>query len=210
MKPLPQPVLEKFHAADHVVLPVDPAISALQMSVAEKGDLRFEIGKNVAGIGDGDEVFVFIDRRTVNELEGVDAERSARQAAKVVEIDFGELRHGPESRGARRGVEPFQIFETCAAPVVIAPNDGMQVGAGPIEHRVRIGGVAGKVAAANDAVVLASRVFEDGVERFFVAVEIADDEIAHDDYADLRRARVISGSAPIRTGTVMVPMPAVT
>src|ERR1700722_604185 len=113
-----------------MVLPVDPAISALQMSVAEEGDLRFEIGKNVAGIGDGDEVFIFIDGRTVNKLEGIDAERAARQAAKVVEIDFGELCHGPEGGGARCGVEPFQIFHASTTAVVIAPNNGMQVGAG--------------------------------------------------------------------------------
>ena len=62
---------------------------------------------------------------------------------------------------------------------MISAHHGVEVGASPIEHAVGIGPVTGQIAAADDAVILASRVLENGFEGFPIAVQIAYDEIAH-------------------------------
>ena len=62
---------------------------------------------------------------------------------------------------------------------MISAHHGGKVGTRPIEHAVGVRPVTGQIAAADDLVILAARVRENGFERFPIAVQIAEDEVAH-------------------------------
>jgi hypothetical protein len=51
----------------------------------------------------------------------------------------------------------------------------------PLDHGIRVGTVADQIAAAEGAVVVTGSVAVDGFEGFPIGVEIAQDQIAHDE-----------------------------
>ena len=101
-------------------------------------------------------------------------------------------------------IEPFQIIDAGHNLVVIAAHDGLAVGPCPFDDFRRMRIVADQVAAADNLLILALRRGKHRLERIPVGVQIAYEEVSH------RRINVISGGAPNRTGTPIVPSPELT
>src|SRR5258707_5376665 len=102
--------------------------AALEVSVSEEcdgdgnGDERFD------GVAGADHVFIFVERRAVNELYAgklVDLDRTLRECAEPVEIFGGELVARPESGEAGDGGEVLEIHEAADGLVVIAANEDL-------------------------------------------------------------------------------------
>ena len=156
-----------------------PDIAALQMRVSKEGNAGLHITEDVARVIGRHKVLVLIERRAVNQVEIIHRHRTGGQVAQIIKVHRSELRHRPDACDACHWVEPFEILKSGAGAVVIAANDGVEVGARPVNDRVRIGAVADQVAAADDAVVPIAGIRENGFEGFPIAVKIADDEVAH-------------------------------
>ena len=112
-------------------------------------------------------------------MEPIHSQRTRRQPAQIIEVHLTQLAHRPHACRARNRIEPFEVFHTAAGAVVISPHHGGEIFAGPIEHAVGIRPVTGQIAAADNLVIPAARVFNNGFEGFPVAVQIAHYEIAH-------------------------------
>ena len=84
---------------------------------------------------------------------------------------------------------------------MVAANNRGDVLPHPFGDGVGIGSVPHHIATAQDPVVFAFGVFQNGLESLPIRVNIAEDQEAH------RRTTAISGGAPSRTGTPMVPSP---
>ena len=83
--------------------------------------------------------------------------------------------------------------------------------ADPIRHSIGVGAITNQIAEAENAIVIAHGGFQDGGERFEIAVEIAKNDVTQERLQAFRkRISVISGGAPMRAGMPMVPMPRVT
>ena len=112
--------------------------------------------------------------------------------------------HGPTGGGLGYIIEPLQVIDAGHNLVMIAAHDGVAVGPGPFNDFRGMRIVADQVAAADNPLVLALRRSKHRLERIPVGVQIAYEEVSH------RRINVISGGAPNRTGTPIVPSPELT
>src|SRR6266446_2705263 len=102
--------------------------AALEVSVSEErdgdgnGDERFD------GVAGANHVFIFVERRAVDELDArklIDLDRTLRERAEPVEIFGGELVARPESGEAGNGVEVFEVHEAANSFVLIAANEDL-------------------------------------------------------------------------------------
>src|SRR5467141_1130649 len=155
--------------------------AALEVSVSEEcdgdgnGDERFD------GVAGADHVFIFVERRAVDELDAgklVDLDRTLRERAEPVEILGGELVARPESGEAGDGVEVLEIHEAANSFVVIAANEHASQSSRLNNDFVRITAVADRVSEIDDEVVSGSG-GQTGVQRFEVAVNVAEEKDTH-------------------------------
>ena len=84
---------------------------------------------------------------------------------------------------------------------MVPTNDGRDIRPGPLDCGVWVRSVSDQIAEAQDPVVFALRVGQDGIQRFQVSVNVADNQDRH------RRRSATSGGAPRRSGSAIVPIP---
>ena len=148
----------------------------------------------------------------MKDLDAVQKLRSLAQLADEAGVVGREVFKGPEGGGTGHRVEPFQIFEAGAGPIVVAANHHRAMRAHPLDHLVGVGSVPNYIAAADHARIPAFGVIEHRLQRLPVGMEIAYGQVTHGEriQAFVSVNREISGGAPIRAGIPMVPMPGVT
>ena len=175
--------------------------ATLHVGVSEESQRSTQVRFVRLDIRDVDQVFIFIERGAVHEIETLEGQRALRH---LFEVEAGFFRNGPASPDggeASGGVKQLKVVEAAAGAIVVAADDGGYIFASPFHDGVRVGAIAYQVAEAQDFVVTALRVGEDGLEGFEIAVNIAKDQVRH------RRSRATSGGAPRRAGSAMVPIP---
>ncbi|HEX9607671.1 MAG TPA: hypothetical protein VF962_10600, partial [Gemmatimonadaceae bacterium] len=155
--------------------------AALEVSVSEEcdgdgnGDERFD------GIAGADHVFIFVERRAVDELDArkfVDVDRALREPAEPVEIFGSELVAGPESGETGDGVEVLEVHEAADGFVVIAADKDLSESLRAGNDFVRVAAVPDRVPEIDDEVIGGSG-GQTGVQRFEVAVNVAEKKDTH-------------------------------
>src|SRR5580700_10521592 len=148
----------------HADLIVAKSEAALQVRVTEERDLRGGVEKAVQSLGRRENVFVFVAERTVNHDETIFSERARGKLLEPFAIFGAELVAGPESDGARDGIEIVGVGNAGTGFIMIAANRERADFADAIYHFVGIGTVADHVAEADYFVPVAFRGGESGFE----------------------------------------------
>src|SRR5690242_11616860 len=102
---------------------VIPDESTLQVRVSEKREAALQIAKSVAGLVGCHHVFVFVPRRTVEDLHAIDKSGAFLQIAHVGGVLGGQLLASPDRSSARDRVEPLQVLLARASLVMIPADD---------------------------------------------------------------------------------------
>src|SRR6266481_2422647 len=119
--------------------------AALEVSVSEErygdgnGDERLD------GVAGADHVFIFVERRAVDELDAgklVDLDRTLRERAEPVEIFGGELVARPARGEAGDGVEVLEVHEAANRFVMIAASEDLSESLRAGNHFVGIAAIA--------------------------------------------------------------------
>src|ERR1700681_1392639 len=155
--------------------------TALEVSVSEErdgdgnGDERFD------GVAGADHIFIFVEGGAVDELDAgklVHVDGTLREHAEPFEIFGGELAPGPESGEASDGVEVLEVHEAADGFVVIAADEHASESLHFGYDFVRVAAVANGISKIDDEVVGGSG-GQTGVQRFEVAVNVAEKKDAH-------------------------------
>ena len=149
--------------------------SALQMRVSEKRDRTVQVRSHLRHFLLGRHIFVFIERRAVENLKAVDPFGTLDQTSQIIGVLRLNDGLSPKSRQACDRVEPVQVLQPGASFIVISADNAVDVFANPPDHRVGIGAVAHQVATADDAVVLRAGTRQHSAQRFPIGVNVAED-----------------------------------
>src|SRR5437660_11292894 len=155
--------------------------AALEVSVSEECDRDGNGNERFDGVAGANHVFIFVERRAVDELDAgklIDLDRPLRERAEPVEIFGGELVARPESGEAGDGVEVLEVHEAANCFVVIAANEDLPESLRFNNDFVRITAVADRVSEIDDEVVGGSG-GQTGVRRLEVAVNVAEKKDTH-------------------------------
>ena len=110
------------------------------------------------------------------------------QGSQVASARRGEHRLGPASGGGRVRIEPVEYRRVQHRLVVIAQHGFGAHRPEPVDHRVRVGSIADRIAEHEDSVDGRHR-REHGVERLEIAVDVGEQREGRP-AARLRRRRV--------------------
>lgn len=135
------------------------------------------------------------------DMKVLELERPHPQITHIVELLASELSPCPERSKLGDFVEPFDVLNPGNYFVVIASDDMGAVRSRPLEHFNGSRIIPDNIAAANDLLKFAFRVCEYRFKGMPVGVNISEYQELH------KRIKVISGGAPMRTGTPIVPRP---
>src|SRR5262249_37569488 len=72
--------------------------ASLEVRVAEESKARVQLLAERRDVARIDQIFVFIERRAMAQIEAIDSQRPSRQVAQERGILFGELAAGPPGR----------------------------------------------------------------------------------------------------------------
>ena len=154
------------------------------MGVAEEAEGRGQVAESLLGVEIAEDVIVLVEGRAVADDElAVDRLRSLGQAPEELGVGLGQGLLGPADGGRGDGVERLQGFGAAHGLVVVAPDDrqGFE-GVDLADDLVGRGAVADQVAQADVVVDLfLGRELEQDFEGFQVAVDVAEDQVAHGD-----------------------------
>ena len=135
----------------------------------------------MSGIAGAHHIFIFIQRRPVDELnprQFVDVHRTLRKLAQPLEIFGTELIPSPERGESSDRVEVLKIHETANRFVVIAPHEHMSQRLRFRNDFVGIAAVADSIAKIDDKVIGRSG-GQTRIQRLQVAMYVAQKKNAH-------------------------------
>ena len=93
------------------------------------------------------------------------------------------------------------LRDTCSKSCVVEIDWEILLKPDPVHNSIGIGTITDEVSATHRVVISAACIFQNGLERVPVGVNVAEDQIAHS------LINETSGGAPKRTGTPIVPIP---
>src|ERR1051325_8700024 len=93
-----------------------------------------------------------------------------RKVANELGVLDRKVLHGPDACRLRYGIKPLEILEPNTSAIMVAANCREHMLAHPIGHTIRVGPITHQVAATEDSIILAGRVFQHSLQSFPVAM----------------------------------------
>jgi len=115
----------------------------------------------------------------MQDLKAIHLLRPLRQIAQVSDILGFHGRLRPKGGLLGHRIEPFQIFQPGGGFIMITAHDGCNVVANPFGDGIRIGAIATRSPQQRMRSLLRPRMRQHRLQGFPVAVDVAENQVAH-------------------------------